>query len=179
MEDSYVTLKKLAFAALLLLSSSLQSALAAHNVPEDVPAVREVVEAFRTSITNKDKATFVGLFYSDKPEHVTWQFVDDDIRVARFKEFAPEARKALRVPESNYLTFIDGITKAGAKPSEETFRDIIVDTDGEIASVNFDYSFLLDGKEMNWGREMWHLVRTEDGWKIISVIFSQRDPVSN
>ena len=109
---------------------------------------------------------------------MTWQFVDDDIRVARFEKFAPEARKALRVPDSNYLTFIDGITKSDAKPSEEIFRDIIIDTDGEIASVNFDYSFLLDGKEANWGREMWHMVRTEEGWKIISVIFSQRDPVS-
>ena len=171
-------LKRLAFAALLVFSSSLQPALAAHNEPKDVAAIREVVEAFRTSIVKKDKATFVGLFYSDKPEHVTWQFVDDDIRVARFGKFAPEARKALRVPESNYLTFIDGITKAGAKPSEEPFRDIAIDTDGEIASVNFDYSFLFDGEETNWGREMWHLVRTEDGWKIISVIFSQRDPVS-
>lgn len=170
--------RKLAFAALLLLSLNLQPALAANNDPQDVAAIREVVETFRTSIINKDKATFVGLFYSDKPEHMTWQFVDDDIRVARFEKFAPEARKALRVPDSHYLTFIDGITKSDAKPSEETFRDIIIDTDGEIASVNFDYSFLLDGKETNWGREMWHMVRTEEGWKIISVIFSQRDPVS-
>ena len=95
--------RKLAFAALLLLSSSLQPALAANNDPEDVAAIREVVEAFRTSIIKKDKATFVGLFYSDKPEHMTWQFVDDDIRVARFEKFAPEARKALRVPDSHYL----------------------------------------------------------------------------
>lgn len=172
-------LGKLAFAALLLLPCSLQPALAAQNDPKDVAAIGEVVEAFRSSIINKDKATFVGLFYADNPDHMTWQFVDDDIRVARFGKFAPEARKALRVPDSNYSTFIDGITKAGAEPSEEIFRDVVIDTDGEIASVNFDYSFLLDGKEMNWGREMWHLVRTEEGWKIISVIFSQRDPVSS
>lgn len=58
-------LKKLTFASLLLLSSSLQPALAAHNDPKDVSAIREVVEVFRTSIIKKDKATFVGLFYSD------------------------------------------------------------------------------------------------------------------
>ena len=171
-------LKKLAFASLLLLSSSLQPALAAHNDPKDVAAIREVVEAFRTSIIKKDKVTFVGLFFSDKPEHLTWQFVDDDIRVARFKEFASEPSKALRVPEWNHLAFIDDITKAGAEPSEEVIRNVVIDTDGEVASVNFDYSFFLDGKETNWGREMMHLVRTEDGWKIISVIFSQRDPVA-
>ena len=104
--------------------------------------------------------------------------VDDDIRVARIKEFAPEARRVVRWPENNYLAMIDGITKAGSEPTEEVFRDVVIDTDGEIASVNFDYSFLLDGKEAHRGREMWHLVRTEDGWKIISVIWSQQDPVS-
>lgn len=169
---------KLFFAALLLFLSSLQPALAAHNDPKDVAAIRGVLELFRTSIIKKDKATFVSLFFSDKPEHVTWQFVDDDIRVARFKEFASEPSKALRVPGWNHLAFIDDLTKTGAEPSEEVIRNVVIDTDGEVASVNFDYAFLLDGKEMNWGREMLHLVRTEDGWKIISVIFSQRDPLS-
>ena len=171
-------LKKLVFIATLSLSLNQQFARAASNDDKDVAAIREVVEAFRISIIKKDKATFVNLFYSDNPDHMAWQFVDDDIRVARFSKFAPEARKALRVPDSNYLTFIDGIIKNSTEPSEEIFRNVIIDTDGEIASVNFDYSFLSDGKEMNWGREMWHLVRTEEGWKIISVIFSQRDPVS-
>ena len=172
------SVKTLAVAALLLFSSSVQPALAAHNDPKDVAAIGEVLESFRVSIIKKDKAAFVSLFFSDKPEHVTWQFVDDDIRVARFKEFASAPSKALRVPEWNHLAFIDDITKAGAEPSEEVIRNVVIDTDGEVASVNFDYSFLLDGKETNWGREMMHLVRTEGGWKIISVIFSQRDPAS-
>jgi len=172
-------LKNLAFVVLLSLSPGLHPALAANNDPKDVAAIREVVEAFRTSIIKKDKATFVNLFFSDKPEHVTWQMVDDDIRVARIKEFAPEASRVVRWPENNYLTMIDGITKAGSGTVEEVFRDIVIDTDGLIASVNFDYSLLRDGKESHWGREMWHLVHTEDGWKIISVIWSQRDPVSN
>ncbi|MGY0635249.1 nuclear transport factor 2 family protein [Luteimonas sp. A478] len=169
--------KALALTALLSLSPSLQPASAANNDPEDVAAIGEIVEAFRTSIIKKDKAAFVGLFYSDKPEHMTWQMVDDDIRVARIREFAPEARKALWWPENNHLAFIDRITEAGSEPGEEIFRDVAIDTDGEIASVNFDYSFVRNGEETQWGREMWHLVRTEDGWKIISVIFSQRDPL--
>ena len=171
-------IEKLAILALIALPSFPHPAWAAKNDAKDVAAVREVVEKFRTSIIRKDKATFVSLFYSDKPEHVTWQFVVDDPRLTRFQKTKPEARKARRIPESNYLTFIDGITKPEAKPSEEEFRNILVDTDGEIASVNFDYSYLAGGKETNWGREMWHLVRTEAGWKIISVIFSVRDPIA-
>lgn len=171
-------LQKLVFATVLSLSAGLHPASAARNDPDDVAAVRAVVEAFRTSIINKDKATFVGLFHSDNPEHVTWQLVDDDARVARLKEFVPEARRVVWWPENNYLAMIDRTVAAGSQRIEEVFRDVIIDTDGEIASVNFDYSLLSDGKEQHWGREMWHLIRTDDGWKIISVIWSQRDPVA-
>jgi hypothetical protein len=172
-------LKNLAFVALASLSASLQPAMAVHNDPGDVAAIREIVEAFRTSIINKDKATFVELFFSDKPEHVTWQMVDDDTRVARFKEFAPEASRVVRWPGNTYLGMIDAAIAADSGSIEEVFRDVTIDTDGLVASVNFDYSILRDGEEAHWGREMWHLVNTEGGWKIISVIWSQRDPVSN
>jgi hypothetical protein len=73
---------------------------------------------------------------------------------------------------------IDSTVKAQSERIEEVFRDVVIDTDGEIASVNFDYSMLLNGEEQHWGREMWHLVRTDDGWRIISVIWSQKDPLS-
>ncbi|TYT26722.1 nuclear transport factor 2 family protein [Luteimonas viscosa] len=172
-------LKKIAFITFVLLSASLQPAVAAHNEPRDVAAIREIVEAFRTSIINKDKATFVELFFSDKPEHVTWQMVDDDTRVARFKEFAPEASRVVRWPENTYLAMIDATTAVDSGSLEEVFRNVTIDTDGLVASVNFDYSTLRNGEEAHWGREMWHLVHTEDGWKIISVIWSQRDPVSD
>ena len=36
----------------------------------------------------------------------------------------------------------------------------------------FDYSFHAGGRETNHGREAWQLVNTDDGWKIISVIYS-------
>jgi hypothetical protein len=172
-------LHKLALVALLTLSAGPQAALGAQNDPKDVAAIREVVEAFRTSIINKDRETFVKLFYSDNPERVTWQMVDDDARVAQFKKFAPEASRVVWWPENNYLTMIDSTVKAESERIEEVFRDVTIDTDGLIAAVNFDYSLLRNGKEAHWGREMWHLVHTEDGWKIISVIWSQRDPVSN
>lgn len=172
-------LRTLAILALLSLSVGPQPALGAQNDPKDVAAIRDVVEAFRTSIIDKDRDSFVSLFYSDNPERVTWQMVDDDARVARFKAFAPEASRVVWWPENNFLTMIDSTVKAESDRIEEVFRDVIIDTDGLIASVNFDYSLLENGKEAHWGREMWHLVNTDDGWKIISVVWSQRDPVSN
>ena len=170
-------LKGIAFVALVVLADA-QPAMAASFDPGVDAEIQEVVEKFRTSIINKDKATFLSPFYSDNPGHVIWQSVVDDSRLARLRKMNPEERKARRMPESNHLTLMDAITKPGAKPREEVFRNIVVDADGEIASVNFDYSYVADFKETNRRREMWHLVRTEAGWRIISVIFSVRDPAS-
>ena len=172
------SIKKTLLATLIVLASGLQPALAKQNDPADVAAIHKVVEQFRTSIINKDKPAFTGLFFSDKPEEMVWQWVVDDAALARIRKAKPQAMKARHVAGSNYLSFIDGETKPGAKPGEEKFMDVKVDTDGEVASVNFDYSYLADGKETNWGREMWQLVRTDAGWKIISIIFSVRDPVT-
>lgn len=170
-------LKRIALIASIMLMAPLV-AHAEQNNPKDVAAIQDVVEKFRTSIIERDKTTFVTLFFSEKPEQVVWQFSNDDARIARFRKTKPEARKARHLPEVNYLTFIDSIV-ASKNPSEEVFKDIRIDTDGEIGAVAFDYEFLSDGKQTNWGREMWQLVRTEEGWKIISVIWTIHDPVES
>ncbi len=171
-------IKKTVLATLIVLASSLQPALAKQNDPSDIAAIHKVVEQFRTSIIKKDKPAFTSLFFSDKPDEVTWQWVVDDVGIAMLRKRKPDARKSVHVPGENYLSFIDSIVKSDARPAEEKFSGVKVDTDGEVASVNFDYSYLADGKETNWGREMWHLVRTDAGWKIISVIYSVRPPKS-
>jgi hypothetical protein len=150
-------------------------ALAAQNDEKDVAAIRQVVETVRTSIIGKDKARFTGLFFSENPERVNWQLVNDDARLARTRSVKPDAKKARYIPESNYLSFIDSVVSS-TKSSEEVFSNVRIHTDGEIASVDFDYSYLEDGRQTNWGREMWQLVRTENGWKIISVIWTIHDP---
>ena len=58
---------------------------------------------------------------------------------------------------------------------EEQFSNVKIETDGEIASISFDYAFLANRKKTNWGKEMWKLVRTEKGWKLFSVVYTIRD----
>ena len=41
---------------------------------------------------------------------------------------------------------------------EEEFANVKIDTDGEVASVSFDYVFLANGIKSNWGKELWQLV---------------------
>jgi len=134
----------------------------------DVKAIEQVVEAFRT------KPTYMGLFFSDKPEDIGWQFVSEDVRLQDIRKAKPDAIKARQIPANNFIALIDGVV-ASPKPKEETFSNTKIETDGDVASVSFDYSFHDDGVKTNWGKEMWQLIRTEQGWKIFSVIYSVRD----
>jgi hypothetical protein len=130
--------------------------------------IRAVVESFRTAIIEKDRARFLALFV--QPD-VPWQSVLDDTSLDRIKARRPEAIKARFKAENNPTAFIDGIVKS-KNASEETFSNIRIDTDGEVATVVFDYAFLSNGKATNSGKECWLMVRTEAGWKITSLAYS-------
>ena len=150
------------------------SAASPRDIAKDEAAIRQVVETFRTSLIAKDKPTYMGLFFSDKPEDIGWQFVSEDTRLGHIRLTKPDAIKARQIPGNNFIALIDGAV-ATKEAREETIEDLKIETDGEIASVSFDYSFLANGVKSNWGREMWQLVRTEGGWKIYSVIYTIRD----
>jgi hypothetical protein len=81
---------------------------AAQNAPADVKAIEQVVEAFRTSLINKDKPTYMGLFFSDKPEDIGWQFVSEDVRLQDIRKAKPDAIKARQIPANNFIALIDG-----------------------------------------------------------------------
>lgn len=133
--------------------------------------IGKVIEDFRTAILEKDKAKFLGLFPADGP--VAWRSVVSDGNLRQLRTKKPEAGKANYNAKYSHLNFIDGIV-GDADRSEETFDNIRIDTDGDVAAVAFDYRFLSNGKETNRGQETWNLVRTDAGWKIVSVIWSMR-----
>jgi len=141
----------------------------------DIAALQQVVQAFQTAIIDKDKARFLGLFFSDRPEQVTWQAVVDDASLATIQKTRPQAIKARYRPDNHVVAFIDGVVASPVR-EEETFSDVRIDTDGEVASVSFDYVYRSDGKASNSGREKWLLVRTEQGWKITAVVYTIRLP---
>jgi len=136
----------------------------------EVKKIEAVIEAFRLSLINKNKPVFVKLFYN---EAVPWLGVTSDQTLASVPPPPAKkgARKRSKVRGGNYLSFIDWIVSS-PKTIEEKFWDVKILQDGDIASVHFKYSFHQDNKKTNWGDEAWHLVRTEQGWKIASVIYS-------
>lgn len=134
----------------------------------DNRTVESVVEAFRVSVIDKDKPRFVKLFLN---QGTVWQNVVGDANLGKLREKRPEAVKVKVDPTNNPTAFIDDIV-ADKERQEEKFRNVKIDTDGDIASVYFDYSYHAGEKETNHGKEAWHLVRTDEGWKIVSVIWS-------
>lgn len=145
------------------------------GVQRDVRAIEEVVETFRLAILNKDKPAYMRQFFSDQAQAIGWQAVVDDAKLAQIQRERPQAIKARPIPGNNFIALIDSVL-ASPTVEEERIANLKVDTDGEIATASFDYAYLSDGKLSNWGKEQWLLVRTEQGWKIFSVVYTIRDP---
>lgn len=159
------------FAAVLMLGMfSLAPLPVAAQGADSNKAINEVIETFRTAIINKDRDAFLKLFLKDD---ITWAGVTTDASIEHIYATRPDS-KLKRPPKtfnSNPKKFIEGIIEDKGT-SEETFSNVRIDTDGDVAQVWFDYSFIYDGYKTNWGKESWQMVRTGTGWKIAAVIWS-------
>jgi hypothetical protein len=140
-----------------------QAVAGAHEA--DVAAIGQVVEQFKTAIIARDGKTLGSLFLQD---HDSWLSVADEPTWAAVKARNPAARKVLPSTWKKFAEFV----QTAPKPVEERFYDVRIDTNGAVASVWFDFDFLIDGQVTNHGSESWQMVRAEDGWKISSMLYS-------
>ncbi len=134
----------------------------------DVKAINAIIDQFKVAIVARDGKTLGQLFLQD---HDSWLSVADDAVWAKVKVLDPKARK---VVPSSWKKFSEFIQNA-KKPVEERFYNVRIDTNGAVASVWFDFDFLIDGKVTNRGSESWQMVRATDGWKISSMLYSMGD----
>ncbi|HEY0065361.1 MAG TPA: nuclear transport factor 2 family protein [Telluria sp.] len=134
----------------------------------DVVAIQKVVDQFKAAIIAHDGKALGKLFLQD---HNSWLSVADEAVWREMKAHNPQARK---VVPSSWKAFAKYIQNQD-KPVEERFYKVRIDTNGAVASVWFDFDFLVDGKVSNRGSESWQMVRAEDGWKISSMLFSMGD----
>jgi len=153
----------------LFLAANFAPALCVASAP-DRAAIASVIDSFRSAIIQRDKPRFLGLFVSpDLP----WQSVLSDESLAELRSRDPQKNKLRFDPKNNPTSFIDFVASSKAT-SEETFSNVVIDGDGDVATVAFDYTFLSDGRATNSGKECWLLVRSEAGWKIMTVSWSVR-----
>lgn len=151
-----------------LLALLLFSAFSVQAAPSqtDRQQLEQVVESFRLSLINKDKASFMKLLYS---ETIPWIGVIKDKSMNMIEDRGDKVSKI--TPGASPVKFIDSIV-SDTEAVEEKFDNVRIDSDGDIAQVWFDYSFNRGDYRANWGQEAWQLVRTTHGWKINSVIWS-------
>jgi ketosteroid isomerase-like protein len=149
------------------LASPVQAADTARDSAHaaDVAAINQVVEQFKAAIIAHDGKTLGSLFLQD---HDSWLTVADDKMWAEVKPRNPKARKWFADSRRKFVDFV----QTSAKPIEERFYNVRIDTNGAIGSVYFDFDFLDDGKVTNRGSETWQMVRDEDGWKIAAMLYS-------
>jgi hypothetical protein len=155
------------FSSLLLAAACLAGPAHAADNPHaaDVAAINQVVEQFKAAIIAHDGKALGSLFLQD---HDSWLSVADEPTWAAVKARHPDARKVRPDSWKKFANFI----QTAPKPVEERFYNVHIDTNGAVASVWFDFDFLIDGQVTNRGSETWQLVPAEDGWKISSMLFS-------
>jgi len=123
------------------------------NTSHDVADIQQVMNTFHQAVVTHDGSKLETLFI---PEGSTWLNVrksPPQVRVGSYKDFA------------QFVTH----SKSDLNPQHSHIR---IQTDGTIASVYFDFVFLIDGRAENQGSETWQLVKREDGWRIAAIVYS-------
>ncbi|SEC27317.1 YybH family protein [Terriglobus roseus] len=134
------------------------------TVAQDTVDVPTLMQAYHDAVVGRDGNRLAALFLPD----ATWVNVLSDEAFARLKKTKPDA---VQVRISNYKAFASLVstTKDNFNP---THTNLKISTDGTIASVYFDFAFLINGKEQNRGSETWQLVKGANGWRIAAITYS-------
>jgi hypothetical protein len=155
----------------LLLSTAAFDRRAAIGTAADTVDIQHVMDAFHDAVATHDGPQLAALFI---PEGSTWLNVLSDEAYARAKAKSPDAVKVRVGSYKDFATFVSN-SKASLDPKHSHIQ---IHTDGIIASVYFDFVFLINGQEENRGRETWQLVKGTDGWRIAAITYSSSPPAS-
>lgn len=149
----------------MLLCAGMTSGAFASDAPTAQAQIEQVVEQFQAAIIAHDKTALEGMFV---PDGGSWFEVLGKDAYQQIKAKKPDLS---RIHADNFHRFAAYV--GGSKQQiEEKFSNVRIQTDGAIASVYFDFSFLVDGKVNNVGSETWQMVNTGDGWKISAMAYS-------
>ena len=138
---------------------------ATSNIISDTVDVQHVLDAYHSAVLAHDGARLASLFL---PQGSIWINVLSDEAYARVKAKSPNAAR-IRVGSYTDFAKLVSTSKASLDP---THTNMTIHTDGTVASVYFDFIFLVDGKETNRGSETWVLVKSDSGWRIADITYS-------
>jgi hypothetical protein len=138
------------------------------NAQSEKDQIMKVFTTYMNCIVNKDSATFCNLFALDS---VSFYGVNATESYNVFIKKSPNAQLILK---DNYRKFIRFVASSKEK-AEEKYSNVSIWNDNTIATLYFNYSFWIGGKETNWGIETWQLLFNGKEWKIMSALFSAND----
>ena len=138
------------------------------NVQSEKDEIMKVFTTYMNCIINKDSLTFCNLFELDS---VSFYGVNAQ---ESYMEFIKKYPKAQLILKDNYRKFIRFVANSKEK-AEEKYNNVTIWNDNTIATLFFNYSFWIGGKETNWGIETWQLLFNGKEWKIMSALFSAND----
>jgi hypothetical protein len=173
-------ISSLLFALTILISmaSFAQSALPAESsntepasAASDTVDVQHVIDAYHEAVLRHDGSRLAGLFI---PHGSMWLNVLSDEAYARAKAKSPDAQK-IRVGSYTDFAKVVSTSMVSFNPTHTHLQE---NSDGTIASVYFEFVFLVDGKEQNRGSETWVLVKGTDGWRIAAITYSSNPHTS-
>jgi ketosteroid isomerase-like protein len=160
-------LKSLRFGlyALSLLAATASYAQSAESSARATAEIEQLMGAFHQAVASHDGARVSSMFID---EGSTWFNVLSDAAYARARAKNPAA---LKVRHSSFQDFAKFVANSHA-PLDPQHSNVRVLTDGTIASVYFNFVFLIDGRPENRGSETWQLIKASDGWKIAAITYS-------
>jgi hypothetical protein len=141
------------------------------NTALDTVDVQHVIDAYHEAVLTHDGTRLAHLFI---PQGSMWLNVLSDEAFARAKGKSPDAVK-IRVGSYTDFVKLVSTSKVSFNPTHTHLQE---NSDGTIASVYFDFVFLVDGKEQNRGSETWALVKGTDGWRIAAITYSSNPHMS-
>ena len=151
------------------LISIAQPAIA--STADDTVDVQHLIAAYHEAVVSHDAPRLIALFI---PSGSAWvsALSDEGLRRARAK--SPGTTKIRPGSLETFAKLVATSTSA----LDPRHTNLKVRSDGTIATVTFDFSFLIEGKVQNRGAESWQLIKGDDGWRIVSIIFSSTPPAS-
>lgn len=131
----------------------------------DVSALHQLWNRYQQAVASKDAKTLLELYVSEDAP-IIGGIAHDSYALITAANKQPVPRTLLMTAKEDVIGEI--------KLPPDQIQNLDIHSDGEVGSVSFDYA-----AKVGHGRIIWTTVRTNDGWKIASVVYSINVPAAD
>lgn len=150
--------------------TTLMTSVALATTTDDTVDIDHLIAAYHRAVVGHDGARLAAMFV---PEGTAWFSVLTPVGLAHARARVPGAPKVRPGSVQGFVKMVS----SGTAALDPQHSDLHLQSDGTIATVFFQFKFLIDGKEENHGRESWQLLKGDNGWRIASIVFSSTPPL--